>query len=105
MGSTNCKAIAFSEDGRVLSQKTSSYAAESSHFSSTEIASETFWQALVPATRGTAAEVNRDPVEVLAISSHGETLVPVASRPRVLALAILNVHHCAVKAATWLPRK
>lgn len=102
MGSTNCKAIAFSEDGRVLSQKTSSYAAESSHSSSTEIAPETFWQALVAVTRGIAAEVNRDPVEVLAISSHGETFVPVDSRYRVIRPAILNVDNRAVKEANWL---
>ena len=102
MGSTNCKAIAFSEDGRVLSQKASSYAAESSHSSSTEIAPETFWQALVAVTRGTAAEVNRDPVEVLAISSHGETFVPVDSRHRVIRPAILNVDNRAVKEANWL---
>lgn len=99
MGSTNCKAIAFSEDGRVLSQKTSSYAAESSHSSSTEIAPETFWQALVAVTRGTAAEVNRDPVEVLAMSSHGETFVPVDSRHRVVRPAILNVDNRAVTEA------
>ena len=102
MGSTNCKAIAFSEDGRVLSHKTSSYAAESSHSSSTEIAPETFWQALVAVTRGIAAEVNRDPVEVLAISSHGETFVPVDSRHRVIRPAILNVDNRAVKEANWL---
>jgi xylulokinase len=102
MGSTNCKAIAFSADGRVLSQKTSSYSAESSHSSSTEIAPETFWQALVAVTRGIAAEVNRDPVEVLAISSHGETFVPVDSRHRVIRPAILNVDNRAVKEANWL---
>jgi xylulokinase len=105
MGSTNCKAIAFSEDGRVLSLKTSSYSAESSHSSATEIAPERFWQALVAVTRGIAAEVNRDPVEVLAISSHGETLVPVDSQHRVIRPAILNVDNRAVREAGWLTRE
>ena len=91
MGSTNCKALAFSEDGSVLSQKTYPYAAESSHSSFSEIAPEKFWQALVSVTRGVAAEVNRDPVEVLAISSHGETFIPVDSRYRAIRPAILNV--------------
>lgn len=102
MGSTNCKAIAFSADGRVLSLKTSSYTAESSHSSSAEVAPETFWQALVAVTRGIAAEVNGDPVEVLAISSHGETFVPVDARHRVIRPAILNVDNRAVKEANWL---
>lgn len=105
MGSTNCKAIAFAEDGRVLSQKTSSYAAESFHSSGTEIAPETFWQALVAVTRGIAGEMNRDPVEVLAISSHGETFVPVDSQQRVVRPAILNVDTRAVREANWLARE
>jgi len=102
MGSTNCKAIAFAEDGRVLSQKTASYAAESSPSSWSEIAPETFWEALIAVTRGIAAEVNQDPVEVLAISSHGETFVPVGSRHNVIRPAILNVDNRAVREANWL---
>jgi xylulokinase len=102
MGSTNCKAIAFSEDGRVLSHKTSSYAAESFHSSRTEIAPEAFWQALVEVTRGIAAEVNRDPVEVLAISSHGETFVPVDWKQNAVRPAILNVDTRAIREANWL---
>ena len=102
MGSTNCKALAFSEDGRMLSQKTSPYAAESSHSCSSEIAPEKFWQALVTVTRAVAAEVSRDPVDVLAISSHGETFIPVGSRCRAIRPAILNVDNRAVKEANWL---
>jgi len=102
MGSTNCKAVAFSEDGRVLSHKASPYAAESSHSSSSEISPEKFWQAFVQVTRGVAAEVNRDPVDVLAISSHGETFIPVDSRYRAIRPAILNVDNRAVKEANWL---
>jgi xylulokinase len=105
MGSTNCKAIAFSEDGRVLAQKTSSYAAEPSHPSWAEMAPERFWQSLVLVTRGIAAEVGQDPVEVLAISSHGETFVPVDSRQRVVRPAILNVDNRAVEEANWVAGK
>jgi xylulokinase len=105
MGSTNCKAIAFSEDGRVLCRKVFSYAAESSHSSSTEVAPERFWQALAAVTQAIAAEVKRDPVEVLAISSHGETIVPVDSRQRITRPAILNVDNRAIEEATWLARE
>ena len=58
MGSTNCKAVAFSEDGCVLAQKASSYAAESSHSSGTEMAPEKFWEALVTVTRAITADVS-----------------------------------------------
>ncbi len=105
MGSTNCKAIAFSEDGHALSRKTFAYGAESSHSSSTEVAPERFWQALVAVTQAIAAEVKRDPVEVLAVSSHGETIVPVDSRARVTRPAILNVDNRAIEEADWLARE
>lgn len=102
MGSTNCKALAFSEDGRVLAQKITSYAAQSCHSSGTEMPPEKFWQALAAATRAIAAQVNRDPVEALAISSHGETFVPVDSRQNPVRPAILNVDTRAVRESNWL---
>jgi len=105
MGSTNCKAIAFSEDGRVLAHKTYSYAATSSHSSLAETAPQTFWQAFVEVTRGAAAGVKGDPVEVLAISSHGETIIPIDSQHRPTRPAILNVDNRAVREAAWLARE
>ena len=81
MGSSSCKAVAFSDDGTALAQATQSYAAAARCPSSwSEMPAENFWKALLTVTRAIAAAVAPEPVEALAISSHGETFVPVDSR-------------------------
>lgn len=103
MGSSSCKAIAFSEDGRALVQKTCSYSpAQSPHPSWAELPAENFWRALVTVTQAISADVTVDPVEVLAISSHGETFVPVDSQQQAVAPAILNIDNRAAAEANWL---
>jgi xylulokinase len=102
MGSSSCKAIAFSEDGRALVQKACSYPpAPSTHVSWAEMPAENFWRALETVIHATSAEVSKDPIEVLAISSHGETFVPVDAQQQALAPAILNFDNRAVAEANW----
>jgi xylulokinase len=60
-----------------------------------------FWEAFRTVTRATAAGAN-DPVEALAISSHGETYIPVDSRHQAVGPAILNIDNRAVPEAAWL---
>jgi xylulokinase len=92
IGSSSCKAIAFSEDGRALAQKTCSYLPlQILRPAWAEIPAESFWQALTTTTQAVTGKLGHDPVEVLAISSHGETIVPVDSRSHALASAILNM--------------
>ena len=103
MGSSSCKAIVFSEDGRALVQKACSYSlAQSPHPSWAEMPAENFWRALVTESQAISAEVSKDPIEVLAISSHGETFVPVDAQQRALAPAILNFDNRPVAEANWL---
>src|ERR1035437_8704079 len=103
MGTSSCKAVAFSEDGLTLAQKTYSYSPESPHPSWIEMSPEKFWRALLAVTRSIAADVTSDPVEVLAISSHGETFVPVDSHQCAIGPAILNADNRAVAEANGLP--
>jgi xylulokinase len=105
MGSSNCKAIAFSEDGTALAHATCSYSSNSPFPSWAEMEAETFWQAFQTVTRTIAAAVTQDPVESLAVSSHGETFVPVDSQGRTVASAILNVDNRSVGEANWLADK
>ena len=100
MGSSSCKAVAFAADGRALAQATQSYTATSRYPSWSEMAPETFWQALLTVTKAVAAEVARDAVEVLALSSHGETFIPVDTQQRAIAPAILNADNRAVREAS-----
>ncbi len=103
MGTSGCKAIAFSEDGRVLAQKTCAY----SHFHSpraswAEMPAGNFWRALASASQAVAAHLTKDPVEVVVISSHGETIVPVNQQHQVVAPAILNFDNRAALEAKWM---
>ena len=99
MGSSSCKAVAFAEDGRALAQETQSYSATSRFPSWSEMAPETFWQALRTVTRAITAEVAHDPVEVLALSSHAETFFCVDAQQRAIGPAILNADNRAVREA------
>jgi xylulokinase len=105
MGSSSCKAIAFSEEGTALAHASYSYSPSSPHPSWAEMEPEKFWQAFRTVTRTVSAEVTKDPVEALAISSHGETFIPVDSQQRAVAPAILNVDNRAVTEANWLADK
>ncbi|HXY49011.1 MAG TPA: FGGY-family carbohydrate kinase [Terriglobales bacterium] len=103
MGSSSCKAVVFSEEGRVLVWKSCSYPAPDAPYPSwAQMPAEHFWQALVTVCQATASEARADPVDVLAISSHGETLVPVNSQQQAVAPAILNFDNRAVAEANGL---
>jgi len=100
IGSGSCKAIAFSDDGRLRAHQTCSYPPpQTPRPTWAEISAESFWKALTDVTRSVAANVSKDPVEVLAISSHGESIVPVDSHSRTVAPAILNIDNRAAHEA------
>ncbi len=102
MGSRSCKAVAFSEGGTALAHATYSYSPSLPRPLWAEMEAEKFWQAFQTITRAITTEVTKDPVEVLAISSHGETFIPVDSQQHSVAPAILNVDNRAVAEANWL---
>jgi xylulokinase len=102
MGSSSCKAVVFADDGRALAQATQPYSPTSRFPSWSEMPPEMFWQALLSVTQATAAEVAHDPVEALALSSHGETFIPVDAQQRAIAPAIFNADHRAVGEADRL---
>ncbi|HET7208366.1 MAG TPA: FGGY-family carbohydrate kinase [Terriglobales bacterium] len=100
IGSSSCKAVAFSDDGFPLTQKTCPYAPfQSRHRSWAEIPAETFWRAFANVTQAITSELDKDPVEALAISSHGESFVPVDSRYQAISPAILNIDSRALAEA------
>jgi len=102
MGSSSCKAIAFREDGTALAHAACSYSWSSPFPSWAEMEAEKFWQAFQTVTRTITAAVTQDPVESLAVSSHGETFVPVDWEGHTVGPAILNVDNRAVAEAKWL---
>lgn len=90
LGTSNCKCVAFQEDGRVIAQATVSYAANSTHPDWMEVDAEVFWDAFVKTVRSVSAWLNEDPVTALAISSQGETVIPVDGNGMPVSPAIMN---------------
>ena len=105
MGSSSCKAVAFREDGKALAQAAQCYNATSPHPSWSEMSPEIFWQAFQTVIRAIAAQVTRDPVEVLAFGSHGETFICVDAQQHAIRPAILNADNRAVKEANQVAEK
>lgn len=105
MGSSSCKAVAFSEDGTALAHATQSYTASSRCPAWSEMPPETFWRAFVTAIQLVTAQAMPDPVEVLAVSSHGETFFPMDPQNRTIGPAILNADNRAVEESRQVAEK
>lgn len=102
MGSSSCKAVAFSLDGRILAERSYSYSPQIPQPSWAEMSAEKFWGAFSSVTRSLANAVHQDPIEVLALSSHAETFVPVDGQLQPVGPAILNMDNRAVAQAAWM---
>ncbi|HUM04722.1 MAG TPA: FGGY-family carbohydrate kinase [Terriglobales bacterium] len=104
MGSSSCKAVAFSLEGQILAERVHSYTPETPRPSWAQMPADVFWDALRNTTHSIAHAVPEDPVEVLAISSHAETFVPVNEELQPVGPAIFNMDSRAVSQADWLAR-
>jgi xylulokinase len=102
IGSSSCKAVAFTLEGVILAERTLSYRAEITKPSHVEMPAQRFWDSLCALTRSMARDVTQDPVDAMTLSSHGETLVPVNIHNQSVAPAILNMDIRAVAEAEWM---
>ncbi|MBZ5650793.1 MAG: hypothetical protein LAO18_09940 [Acidobacteriia bacterium] len=102
MGSSSCKAVAFSLDGKILAERSHAYSPETPRPDWAQMPAEVFWDALRDVTGGIVNVVSGDLVDVLAISSHAETFVPVNEQLQPVGPAILNMDNRAVSQANWL---
>ncbi|HUW32647.1 MAG TPA: FGGY-family carbohydrate kinase [Planctomycetota bacterium] len=98
VGSGSCKAVVFSETGGVLAKASREYARppRSPQPGMFEIDADEFWRAVAHVIRSVAANA-RPPVCALAISSHGETFVPVDMHGAPIAAAVMNADSRAVE--------
>jgi xylulokinase len=102
MGSSSCKAVAFSIDGRVLAETSHSYTPLIPHPAWAEMSPDTFWHAFLDVTSDLAQRVPNDPIETVGISSHAETFIPVDERNHPIAPAILNMDNRSTAQSHWL---
>jgi len=101
IGSSRCKAVAFTSSARVLAKAGAEYHPQFPGPSMVEMNPDTLWQAVASAIRSAASQAGPDPVQAVGLSSHGETFVPINARGEPLAPAILNADNRAAAEARW----
>jgi xylulokinase len=90
VGTSGCKAAAFSEDGRALANAYREYAIQHPQPGWAELDSRRVWESVRQNIAEVAAGVGNDPVRALCVSSIGEAATPVTLDRKVLGPCILS---------------
>ncbi len=90
VGTTGCKATAFSADGRPLSSAYREYPTLHPAPDQSELDSVAVWAAVRAVIAGAAAGAAADPVTALSVSSMGEAVLPVTRDRRIVGRSILS---------------
>ncbi len=77
VGITGCKAVAFSLSGETLAQAYREYPLHQPRPGWMELDPAQVWAAVTDVIRQVARATPHDPVQVLSIATHGESVVPV----------------------------
>jgi xylulokinase len=100
VGTTGCKAVLFSEEGRILSIAYEEYDPQRPQAGWAELDTPRVWEQIQRTIRGAVAGAGVDPVKALSISSLGEAVVPVSRDRRILGPSLLNFD---ARGAEFLP--
>ena len=101
IGSSACKAVAFTLDGNILARHSRSYRPDFPRPSHAEMNPACFWDAVCGCTQSVAKDL-ADPVRAVCLSSHGETFIPVNQAGEAIAPAIINQDNRATNEADWI---
>lgn len=71
----------------------------------TEVDPKALWHAFTQVVRSISAQTTHDPVQALAISSHGETFIPIGPDGNPLGAGIMNSDNRATAEAVWWERQ
>lgn len=93
VGSSSCKGVVFDQEGHALATATRRYDITSPAPGRMEVDGACFWDAITSITRELAAQTTRDPIAALAVSSHGETIVPLDRSRKACGPAIMSSDH------------
>ncbi|MDP2898316.1 MAG: FGGY-family carbohydrate kinase [bacterium] len=88
IGTTGCKVIAFSAEGKIIAQAYREYPLIQPKPGWMELNSRDVWEKVASAIREVTAQTKKDPVKALAVSSQGEAVTPVLQDGTVLDNAI-----------------
>ena len=90
VGTTGCKAVAFSERGEPLARAYREYPTFHPREGWAELDSRQVWRYLQTTIAEVASQVAHDPVQALCVSSMGEAMTPVSSDGKILGTCILS---------------
>ena len=90
VGTTGCKAVAFSESGECLAQAYREYPTLHPRDGWAELDSRHVWECVREIIAEAAAQVPKDPVRALCVSSMGEAVTPVSNDRKILGPSILS---------------
>ncbi len=102
IGITGCKAVAFSGEGRALAEAYREYPLYQPHPGWMELDPDEVWAAVRAVIGQVTAAIPADPVGALAISTHGESVVPLDAAGRTLHRFIAGIDTRATAEAAWL---
>ncbi|MBN1488820.1 MAG: hypothetical protein JXA69_02795 [Phycisphaerae bacterium] len=89
VGTTGCKAAAFTGNGQLLVLAYREYRSFQAQSGRAELDSQAVWDGVQAVIRQVAQETASDPVSAMAVSSLGEAMVPVTRDRELLAASIL----------------
>ena len=90
VGTTGCKAVIFSEEGSLLASAYEEYDFVSHEPGEAELQSSVVWGKIKESIKSAVARVPGDPVKALAVSSMGESVVPVTLERGILGPSLLG---------------
>ncbi len=89
VGTSGCKGVVFREDGTILAQSYREYPFITPQPGWLEINPENIWQSVLDSLQEVVKKT-QDTIEVIAITSHGETLIPIDKTGKALYHALAN---------------
>lgn len=87
IGTSGCKVLVVSLDGRIIAQAGASYTVHENGEDRYELDPREVWQKIQSCIRSCNSSCEKDPVEALSFSTQGEAVVPVDSRMKPLSPA------------------
>lgn len=100
IGSSTSKGVVFSNSGKELAKDSRSYTAELAN-GMVEMNPHVFRDVVFQLIKSLGEKVNDDPIEAIAISAHGETIIPVDISGNCTRPAIMNADNRAAEQAEW----
>jgi xylulokinase len=101
IGTTGCKAVAFSHEGKMLASAGREYPLLHPFVGAAELDPHQVWQYVRETLSQINSEVESDPVEALALSSQGESCVPLDRQGNPLANIVVTFDNRTIEQEEW----